>query len=112
MQNKTPCQEGPSGIVGKKQMSTEKVEEGLTPEQYKRAIDVQDASNLSGVVHDFSRVMTRVWVEARREGMGTDWVNAHPIVILYSNKISSMCGSSDSYQFSQAYEICKERSYV
>lgn len=87
---------------------TDKAEEGLTPEQYKRAIDVQNACNLSGVVHDFSRVMTRVWVEARKVGRGTDWVNTHPLVILYSNKISSMCGSSDSYQFSTAYDACKE----
>jgi hypothetical protein len=90
---------------------TDKVEEGLTAEEYKRAIDVQDACNLSGVVHDFSRVMTRVWVEARKEyGRGTEWVNTHPIVILYSNKISSLCGSEDSEKFSMAYDYCKDKS--
>lgn len=92
-------------------MKTGKIAEGLSPREYKRAIDVQDACNLSGVVHDFSNMMTRVWVEARKEeGRGTDWVNTHPIVILYSNKISSLCGSENSEQFSMAYDHCKEQA--
>jgi len=92
---------------------TDKVEEGLTAEEYKRAIDVQDACSLAGVVHDFSRVMTRVWVEARKEyGRGTDWVNTHPIAVMYSSKIASLTGSNDMSQFARAYKICRDKAGV
>ena len=35
---------------------------------YQTALDVQDACNLSGVVHSFSQVITEVWKEAREKG--------------------------------------------
>ncbi len=89
---------------------TDKVEEGLTPEHYKRAIDVQNACNLSGVVHTFSRAMAHIWFEARKEGKGTDWVNSHPIAVLYSSKVASLTGSHDSVQFSRAYDICRDKA--
>ena len=91
-------------------MSTDKAEEGLTSDQYRRAIDVQNACNLSGVVHDFSNVMTRIWVEARKESKGTDWVNRHPVAVMYSSKISSLTGSEASADFSAAYDACKEKA--
>lgn len=91
-------------------MSIDKVEEGLTPEQYKRAIDVQDACNLSAVVHDFSNVMKRVWVEARKNGKGTAWVNQHPVAVMYSSKISSLTGSEASLSFRKSYAACIAKS--
>jgi len=68
----------------------------------KDAILVQDACNLSGVVHGFSRAMT-----ALREALpeaGTDEINRHPISVLYSSKIASLTGSESMGDFSKAYE--------
>jgi hypothetical protein len=57
----------------------------------KQALAIQDASNLSGVVHAFSRCMDVLWAEARTgEGKGTDWVNTHPIVTLFVDKLASL----------------------
>ena len=58
----------------------------LTPNDYKEAITIQDACNLSGVVKSFSRMMDKIWEEARSHGKGTDWVNTHPIAILFAEK--------------------------
>jgi hypothetical protein len=55
-----------------------------------QALDVQDACNLSGVVHAFSRAMTELWDEAHRTGQGTEWVNTHPIVTLFIDKLASL----------------------
>jgi hypothetical protein len=56
-----------------------------------QSLDIQDACNLSGVVHAFSRGMDVLWVEAREgEGKGTDWVNQHPIVTLFLDKLASL----------------------
>lgn len=71
------------------------------------ALDVQDACNLSGVVRSFATVTETLWEEARRLNQGTDFVNRHPISILFSSKIESLTHSGSVREFSQAYEACK-----
>jgi hypothetical protein len=84
-------------------------EEGLTPNVYSMAIFAQDGCNLSGIVHDFSRVVSKVWDEAHKIGKGTDWVNTHPLCVLYADKIQSLAKTSEgSYHI--AYDYCKEQS--
>ena len=57
------------------------------------AIEVQSACNLSGCVHTFSReIMPAVWAESNRLGKGTDWVNKHPIVRLFVDKLTHLAG--------------------
>lgn len=56
-------------------------------ELLKEAYDVQDACNLSGVVHSFSRAMT----ELRENGINnTEELNTHPVCVLYADKIASL----------------------
>ncbi|SRR6266849_5707134 len=60
----------------------------------KLALDIQNASNLSGVVHFLNDVVTDVlWPEARRFGKGTDYVNTHPIITLILAKLVSLNNS-------------------
>lgn len=60
-------------------------------EAIKSAFDVQDASNLSGVVKSLAGpVMDALWAEARMTGHGTDWVNQHPVVTLFLDKLASL----------------------
>lgn len=65
-----------------------------------QVLDIQDACNLSGVVHAFSRAMDTLWAAAKAESQGTDYVNQHPIVTLYLSKLVSLnrtecyCGDS------------------
>jgi len=54
------------------------------------ALQVQDASNLSGVAHTFDQAMAALWDEAHRQGKGTAWVNQHPIVTLFLDKMASL----------------------
>jgi hypothetical protein len=55
-----------------------------------QALNVQDACNLSGVAHAFSSAMDVLWAEARKRGEGTDWINHHPIVSLFIDKLESL----------------------
>jgi hypothetical protein len=57
------------------------------------ALDVQDACNLSGVVYSFSQAVTAIWDEAHMTGKGSDWVNSHPIVTLFLDKLVSLNGN-------------------
>jgi len=57
--------------------------------------DVQMACNLSGLVHEFSRVMTRLWEIQRDEKCGgTDWVNSNAVTRIWVNKLASLTGES------------------
>ncbi len=82
----------------------------LDPKEYKDALDVQDACNLSGVVRSFSRVLDLIWKEANELSLGTAYVNRHPISVMYSSKIASLTGSEMPAEFSEAYRLCQERS--
>lgn len=56
-------------------------------------LDVQNAVNLSGVIHTLDQIVTDViWSEARRLGKGTEFVNSHPIITLFLHKLASLNG--------------------
>jgi hypothetical protein len=56
------------------------------------ALDVQNAVNLSGVVHSFAEVMHTLSEEANRIGQGTEWKNMHSVVTLFLDKLASLNG--------------------
>ena len=69
---------------------------------WQAAMDSQCACNLSGIVHSYSKVMTVIWDEANRVSQGTDWVNTHPIAVLYATQVGhltgvSICGDTEVY---------------
>lgn len=54
----------------------------------KESLDVQDACNLSGVVHGFSRSITRL--RELLPNAGTDDINTHPICVIWADKIAHL----------------------
>lgn len=80
---------------------------GLTKKDYNSALAVQGACNLSGVVRSFSDIMTRIWEEANKDGKGTDWVNKHPICVLFAEQIAHL---SKGTEYFKAHDICLNRS--
>jgi hypothetical protein len=81
----------------------------LTINDYHTALNAGSACNLSGVVHSFSGVLTRIWDEAREQGEGTNWVNQHPISRMYAyaiNKLSYGDFGGDLDQYVNAYNAC------
>ena len=68
------------------------------------AHDIQDAVNLSGVVHAFSRAISDLREIARAEGWeNTDKLNNHPICVMFSDKIAQLTYSSSCTTFQHAY---------
>jgi len=68
---------------------------------------VQDACNLTGIVHGFSRTMTRL--RELEPDKGTEFYNKHPIAVLFADKISSLAGTqSGMVAFSKAYDWAKD----
>ncbi len=77
----------------------------LEIKDYQEAIDVQNACNLSGVVHSFSRAMTKIWESNKT---GTEEANTHPIARLYAEQVMHLSGAGmgDSFTYSAAYQHC------
>jgi hypothetical protein len=76
---------------------------------YQNALDVQSASNLSGVVFQFARDMKRINEEVRASGGGTEQVNKHPVCRLYAEQIAWLTGAGgclDSDTYRQAHDAC------
>ena len=73
------------------------------------AYQCQDACNLSGVVHSFSRAMTEL-----REicpDLGTQFYNEHPIAILYASKIHSLAirtNAAESHAFNLGHKATEK----
>jgi hypothetical protein len=78
----------------------------------KNALAVQSACNLSGVVHSFSRDVTKVRENLREEGKeSTEGVNEHPVCVLYAAEIAWLTSgtlyAADSYE--KAYNWAKDQ---
>jgi hypothetical protein len=80
---------------------------------YRNALDVQSASNLSGVVLQFARDMVRINAEVRADGGGTEQVNRHPVCRLYAEQIAWLTGTgccSDHATYSKAHDACRRKA--
>jgi hypothetical protein len=73
------------------------------------AMTVQDASNLSGVLHSFADGVVKVLrPEMELRHQDGYWINHHPISQLFTDKLASLSGMpGDSHRyFSQAWDAC------
>ena len=83
---------------------------------HKNALDIQDGCNSLGIAKQMVRDMETLWKEARENGKGTDYVNQHPVMILYLDKLCDLARYRDweaksmMMQFSDAYDFCKDRA--
>jgi hypothetical protein len=82
----------------------------LSAKDYKDALDVQNACNLSGVVLSFSNMTDKIWKEARELNKGTEYVNNHPITKLYVDKLHSLCGNWDGDSINESFGICEKKA--
>lgn len=76
----------------------------LTKKDWEDALRVQDACNLIGVARSFSQIMVKIREEADARGEGTEWINHHPIAVMFASKIASLTHCEDVVAFGKAYE--------
>lgn len=78
-----------------------------TEKDYRDALTVQDACNLSGVVFAWAKVMEKICAEASANGYGTEWKNSHPINVLFASKVADLTGCESGEVFSESYAACE-----
>ena len=74
------------------------------------ALQVQDACNLSGVVHSMIHAVQDLWEICREESQsGTSWVNTHPITRAYVSKLISLSGYDiGDKTFEEVYKLVSD----
>ncbi len=80
---------------------------------FQNAIDIQEATNLSGVVHQFSRDMKVICEQVRAAGGDTKHVNHHPVCRLYAEEIAWLAGAgtcANHGSYLRALHVCKKRA--
>lgn len=81
-----------------------------------QALQVQNASNLSGVTRSLSgEILDAVWAEANNRGEGTRWVAQHPVVTMFLLKMCELngcCAGSLLPAYEPAEKACKELAGV
>jgi hypothetical protein len=68
---------------------------------YNDAMMSQGACNLGGLVRGWARTMELIQAEAHAQGKGTDWINTHPVNVLFAEQIYQLTGFGQKY--SDAY---------
>jgi len=81
-------------------------QKGKMKSLYEMALLSQGACNLSGLAYSLAEAMELIWLEAREQGQGTDYVNSHPIVRLYMEQMSFLCRAD----YFASHKTCVERS--
>lgn len=71
------------------------------------AIELQDAVNLSAVVRKWAEVQEMIHADARVFNEGTQFVNFHPLNIMYACKVAFMTNQDSWYE--DAYRIVSDQ---
>lgn len=82
----------------------------LTIDDYRNAIDATSACNVSGLIRQLSEITERIWNCDKQHGIGTYFVNHHPIIQLYAYQIAYLSHNREPIEwegFSDAYKYCK-----
>jgi len=61
----------------------------------KQALAIQDACSLVGVTNTYMTLVNELFPLSRRKGRGTDWVNHHPIVVVFVDKLRDLSTNHD-----------------
>lgn len=85
------------------------------PNIYRLALQVQDASNMNGVVHSLEHeVLPAIRQEPGYAEQGTAYVSTHPVVLLFLDKLVSMTGvgwiHDQDMQIADAYSVCTDHT--
>mgnify|MGYP001598560898 FL=1 len=76
----------------------------VSKETYRRWYDAMDACNSSGLIHDFPKVVDEIWAEARELNEGTEYVNSHPLIVIFADKLLQLAKvNAGSIDITEAY---------
>lgn len=82
----------------------------IPKETYKEVWSAMDACNASGVIHSLDKWVGEIWLEANELGKGTDYVNAHPIIVIVADKLLQLAHNAQ-YRIDHESDIVLGNAY-
>ena len=80
--------------------------EDIPADLAREALMTQGACNAGGLVHSLHRAVERLQAERR----GTEWLNRHPVLVLYVTQLAHLCGSESNERYREAVAACEAAS--
>lgn len=77
----------------------------------RNALQVQNAVNMSGIVYSFAKDISRLRAlmnEQLGNMFSTDKLNKHPVCIMYTSKLESLCHAEHGTFYRNAQEWCEQ----
>lgn len=75
---------------------------------YKDALYTQGACNLGALVHAWDPIISFLQAKARAENHGTEWINKHPVNVLFVEQLHQLTGFSTRY--SESLTECVQKA--
>ena len=85
--------------------------EYLSLKHAKAAMHSQSACNASALILSLADQMDAIWTEARDLGKGTEYVNGHPLVVMFTTQLAHLAGlgTVDADAYAKASNLCEAR---
>lgn len=82
--------------------------ENMSVAHARAALDSQSACNASALIHSLARYVDEIWAEARAQNKGTEYVNRHPLVVMFTAQLAHLsgCGMVSQETYGAAYNAC------
>jgi hypothetical protein len=76
---------------------------------YQMALDSQSAVNSGALIHGLGYAVDTLQKEAHSTGQGTEFVNTHPIIILFLEQLAHLSGAMLNHpKYTEAYKACED----
>ena len=82
----------------------------IDPEIARQALLTQGACNAGGLIHSLHRAVERLQEQMHAEGHGTDWLNRHPVLVLYLTQLADLSGAGALERWREAVAACEQAS--
>lgn len=82
----------------------------IDPELARQALLTQGACNAGGLVHSLHRAVEQLQEQMHCEGHGTDWLNRHPVLVLYLTQLADLSGAGSLERLREAVAACERAS--
>ena len=86
----------------------EKDYEGIPEDMARFALYSQTAVNASGLIHSLDKFVTELWEQAHEKGKGTDWVNRHPVLVLFATQLAHLSRCESMEVWDEAKRLCEK----
>ena len=80
---------------------------GIPADIAREALLTQGACNAGGLIHSLQRAVTRLQEQMHAEGRGTEWLNRHPVLVLYVTQLAHLSGAGSEERWQQSVAMCE-----